>query len=67
MPGKVTVNYNASLGEVIQIQKGQTVVITATDKTGNASAGGVQTIITDVPDLGKSFPPNLTLALLAPT
>ena len=61
------VQYNASYGAVIQILQGQVVVVTATDKTGNAAAGGVQTVITGIAAVGAPALPGLTLALLAPT
>jgi len=61
------VQYNASYGAVIQILQGQVVVVTATDKTGNASAGGVQTVINGLPAVGSPTLPGLTIALLATT
>lgn len=58
--------YNASYGAVIQLLQGQTFKITATDKTGNAVAGGVQTVITGVAAIGTPNLPTVTLALLSP-
>jgi hypothetical protein len=63
MPGPV--QYNASYGAVIQILQGQTVFVTATDKTGNASAGGVSTLPPGVIDVGLPSVPTLTLALMS--